>query len=122
MSEAGSQIINSNASAVLDTWVNHTWREGVQLSTLPDFTKIVVETRNSTYEITTIDGVEREIVIRGGKFFPEGTAARLCGSSLRSSFLKLGGIYAGFNMEILWDGQTIVTSPVRSIRVYRPTS
>lgn len=122
MFEKGSQIVNLSASAILDTWVNHAWNEGVQLASLEDFTKLVVKTRNSVYEITVIDGREREIVIRGGKFFPEGTAARLCGSSMRSSFLKLGGIYAGFNVEILWEGQTVVTSPVQSIRVYEPNS
>ena len=106
-----------SASAILDTWVNHPWNEGVQIGSLPDLSELIVETRNSVYEITIIDGAGREILIRGGKFFPESKAARLCGSSLRGSFLKLGGIYAGFSMEILFDGQTIVTSPVQSLRL-----
>jgi hypothetical protein len=106
-----------SASAILDTWVNHSWNEGVQIASRPDLSELIVETRNSVYEITVIDGAGREILIRGGKFFPERTAARLCGSSLRGSFLKLGGIYAGFSMEILFEGQTIVTSPVQSIRL-----
>ena len=105
------------ASAILDTWVNHAWSEGVQLASLPDMSQLIVETRNSVYEITTIDGPEREILIRGGKFFRELTPARLCGSSMRGSFLKVGGIYAGFSMEILCDGQTIVTTTVQSIRL-----
>ena len=106
-----------SASGILDTWVNHSWSEGVQLASLPDLSVLIVETRNSVYEITTIDGAQREMLIRGGKFFPEKTAVRLSGSSLRGSFLKVGGIYAGFNMEILWDGQTIVTTPVQSLRL-----
>jgi hypothetical protein len=106
-----------SASAILDTWVNHSWSEGIQLVSLPDLAELVVETRNSVYEITSIDGAGREILIRGGRFFSQRTAARLCGSSLRGSFLKLGGIYAGFSMEILCDGQTIVTSPVKSVRL-----
>ena len=104
-----------SASAILDTWVNHSWSDGIQLASLPDLAELIVKTRNSVYEITTIDASGREILIRGGKFFPESTEARLCGSSLRGSFLKLGGIYAGFSMEILVEGQTIVTSPVQSI-------
>ena len=107
-----------SASAILDTWVNHSWSEGVQLASLADMSELIVETRNSVYEITIIDGPGREILIRGGKYFPERTAARLCGSSLRGSFLKLGGIYAGFSMEILCEGQTIVTSPVQAIRLH----
>jgi hypothetical protein len=105
------------AAAILDTWVNQSWSEGIQLGSLPDLSELIVETRNSVYEITTIDGAEREILIRGGKFFPERTSARLCGSSLRGSFLKLGGIYAGFSMEVHCEGQTIVTSSVQSIRL-----
>lgn len=111
------ETTSCSASAILDTWVNHSWSEGVQLVSLPDLSELIVETRNSVYEITTIDGLGREILIRGGKFFPESTPVRLCGSSLRGSFLKLGGIYAGFSMEILFEGQTIVTSPVQSIRL-----
>ena len=106
------------AAAILDTWVNHEWSQGFQLGLLPDFSEIVVQTRNSTYEITAIDGAAREILIRGGKFFPERTPARLSGSSMGGSFLKVGGIYAGFSMEIMAEGQTIVTTPVQSIRVY----
>ena len=109
-----------SASAILDTWVNHSWSEGVQLASLPDMSELIVETKNSIYEITIIEGAGREILIRGGKFFPERTAARLCGSSLRGSFLKVGGIYAGFSMEILSEGQTIVTSPVQSISLRSP--
>jgi hypothetical protein len=111
-----------SASVVLDTWVNHPWNEGVQVATFPDMSEIVVQTRNSTYEITVIDGVSREILIRGGKFFPQRTPARLCGSSLRGGFLKLGGIYAGFSMEVLFEGQTVVTTSVQSIRVCSPNS
>jgi hypothetical protein len=106
-----------SGSAILDTWVNHSWNQGLQVGTLPDLSELIVETRNSVYEITIIDGAGREILIRGGKFFPERTAARLCGSSLRGSFLKLGGIYAGFSIEIVFDGQTIVTSPVQSVHL-----
>jgi len=112
-----SEASHYTSSAILDTWVNHSWNDGVQLVSLPDLSELIVETKNSVYEITTIDGPAREILIRGGKFFPERTAARLCGSSLRGSFLKIGGIYAGFSMEILYDGQTIVTSAVQSIRL-----
>ncbi len=106
-----------SASAFLDTWVNHAWSDGVQLASLPDLSELVVETYNSVYQITTIDGAGREILIRGGKFFPETMAARLCGSSLRGSFLKTGGIYVGFSMEVLCQGQTIVTSSVRCIHL-----
>ncbi len=108
------------AARILDTWVNHTWKDGLQLESVDDFTDIHVQTRNSLYEITAIDGFSREIVVRGGRFFPEKTRAHLAGSSLGGGFLKLGGIYVGFSLEIVYSEDTIITTRIRSIRVYSP--
>src|SRR5262249_36568534 len=87
--------VRCSASALLDTWSAHDWTEGVQLEAVPDMETVTVRTENSTYEITVISGRTGEIVIRGGRFFPEFTPARLAGSSLGGSFLKLRGIYVG---------------------------
>ena len=106
-----------SSAALLETWVTHDWDHGIQLESLPDFSEIAVQTKNTLYEITIIDGPNREVLIRGGKFFPDRTPARLAGSSMGGSFLKVGGIYAGFNMEVLSSGTSIVTSPVQSIRI-----
>ncbi|HZI50390.1 MAG TPA: hypothetical protein VFE29_01080 [Terriglobia bacterium] len=105
------------AAGILDTWVTHDWTHGIQVGKLPDFAEIDVQTENTLYEITVIDNITREVVVRGGRFFPEKTPARLAGSSLRGSFLKVGGIYVGFSMEILVAGKSVVTTPVRSIRM-----
>ena len=56
-------------------------------------------------------------MVRGGRFFPEFTPARLAGSSLGGSFLKLRGIYVGFNLEIHFDKRLIITSRVRQSSV-----
>ena len=113
-----SDSTSCSAAAILDTWAHHKWSNGLQVNSVPDFTRITVQTRNTTYEVTVIDGAAREVVIRGGRFFPAFTEARLTGSTLGGSFLKIGGIYAGFNMEILAAGTTVVTTPVQSIRVH----
>ena len=34
------------ASRILDTWVNHDWKDGLQLESVEDFTEIHVQTRN----------------------------------------------------------------------------
>ena len=107
------------ASRILDTWVNHDWSDGLQLESVDDFTEIHVQTRNSIYEITAIDGFSRQILVRGGRFFPEKTHAHLAGSSLGGGFLKLGGIYVGFSLEIVLSDDTIITTRVRSVCVYR---
>ena len=106
-----------SASALLDTWSSHDWTEGLQLETLEDMETLTVSTENSTYEITVISGQTGEILIRGGRFFPEFTSARLAGSSLGGSFLKLRGIYVGFSLEVHFDKRLIVTSRVRKVAV-----
>src|SRR6188474_1965034 len=109
--------VRCSASALLDTWSSHDWTEGVQLESMQDMETLTVRTENSTYEITVICGRTGEILIRGGRFFPEFTPAKLAGSSLGGSFLKLRGIYAGFSLEVHFDKRLIITSRVRSISV-----
>jgi hypothetical protein len=102
-------------SALLNSWTSHNWKNGLQVESLGDFTEIQVQTRNTLYEITVIDGFRREILVRGGRFFPEKTRASLAGSSLGGGLLKLGGIYTGFSLEIVSDDETIITTHVKSI-------
>jgi hypothetical protein len=107
--------VNCSAGALLDTWSSHSWTEGLQLEALHDMEKLTVRTENSTYDITVISGRSGEILIRGGRFFPEFTQARLAGSSLGGSFLKLRGIYVGFSLEVHFEQRMIITSRVRNI-------
>ncbi|HEY2380275.1 MAG TPA: hypothetical protein VGK48_03735 [Terriglobia bacterium] len=111
--------VSCSARALLDTWSSHSWTGGVQLETMRDMDALSVDTENSTYEITVISGRTGDILIRGGRFFPEFTPAKLAGSSLGGSFLKLRGVYTGFNLEIHFDQKMIVTSRVRKIAVSR---
>ena len=103
------------AAANLETWSNAEWKDGIQIDRMNDLETIVVRTRNSTYEITIIDGGDGDVVVRGGQFFPQLTPAHLSGATLGGSFLKLRGIYLGFSMEFLHEDRRIVTSPVQSI-------
>jgi len=109
--------VRCSASALLETWSSHDWSEGVQLETIGDMETLTVRTENSTYEITVISGRTGDILIRGGRFFPEFTPARLAGSSLGGSFLKLRGVYVGFSLEVHFDKRLIITSRVRKIAV-----
>jgi hypothetical protein len=106
-----------SAGAVLDKWSADPWTNGIQVDGMEDMERLVVETRNSTYEIVVIDGPSGEILVRGGQFFPELTPAHLTGATLGGSFCKMRGIYAGFRMEIYAEGQRTVTTPVKSIGV-----
>jgi hypothetical protein len=113
---ASAQMVPS--TAILTNWVEHNWDrcDGVQVETLNGMDRVLVRTFNSTYEI--IVGAGRgNVLVRGGRFFQEFTRAHLAGSSLGGSFLKQLGIYVGLRMEIVVDGETILTSPVTAISV-----
>ena len=99
----------------LDTWLSHSWSNGLQTEYLPERQAFTVETENSRYELTILSGRTGDVLVRGGQFFPEETAARLTGSSLGGGLLKLRGIYIGYRMELSAHDQSIITSRVRSI-------
>ena len=105
------------AGAILENWSQDPWTNGVQVDRMEDMEKLVIQTRNSLYEIIIIDGRSGEILVRGGQFFPELTPARLAGATLGGTFCKMRGIYTGFRMEINASGQRTVTTPVESIRI-----
>lgn len=105
------------AGAILDTWSKDLWTNGVQIDRIGSMEKLAVRTRNSLYEIIVIDGPGGEILVRGGQFFPELTAAYLAGATLGGCICKMRSIYVGFCMEINANGQRIVTSPVQTISV-----
>ena len=102
------------AAAQLDFWTQRKWDDGVQVDRLRAMDRIEVRTRNSIYDIIVGEG--GDVLVKGGKFFPEYTRAVVLGCSLGGAFLKLGGIYRGFSMEIMYDGTRIVTSPVEAVQ------
>jgi hypothetical protein len=106
--------------AILDTWSNAPWTNGVQIEHLEDMQKLFVKTKNSLYEITIIDRWTGDILVRGGQFFPELTPACLSGATLWGSFLKMRGIYIDFAMEINAGDQRFLTTRVREIAVEKP--
>jgi hypothetical protein len=105
------------ASAVLSTWQEHAWRDGVSLDDLTALDRLTIETRHSTYEIVLTSTGSTKVLVRGGVYFPEFTPAQLAGSSLGGSFLKLRSVHVGFCIEFALEQRVIVTSPVRTIRI-----
>ena len=109
-----------SAGAILDTWLNDPWTNGVQIEQMEDMQRLYVQTKNSLYEITVIDRWSGEILVRGGQLFPELTPAQLAGATLWGSFLKMRGIYVGFAMEVNAGDQRFLTTRVREIAVESP--
>lgn len=99
----------------LDEWCAYRWEAGVQVPALSPLERLLVRTRNTIYELIVVDPARAQVMVRGGRFFPEFTRAYVGGSSLGGGFVKLHGIYAGFRLELHGPEQAIVTSPIREI-------
>jgi hypothetical protein len=93
---------------------------GINLHDLDPLTTLLVRTRNSTYRVIVSQGTS--VIVQGGQFFPDATAARIDGSGFGGSLLKIAWIGVGLRMEIFADGQRIITSPVRDVGVERHTA
>ena len=104
-------------TATLDSWSAREWGGGLQLASLNTLDVLHIQTRNTLYEITILDAASAEVLVRGGKFFPEHRRAVLSGSSLGGAFLKMHGIYVDFCMEINTGVVRVVTTAVESISV-----
>jgi hypothetical protein len=102
---------------MLSSWSAHDWRGGIRVDQLSALERLIVRTANSTYEIVLVDPEHAGVLIRGGAFFPVYTPARLAGSSLGGSFLKLRSVHVGFRLELGTDRGFILTSPVRDVTV-----
>ena len=109
-------------AGLLDRWAAHDWQDGLRLTDLLPLDRVIVRTLNSTYEIVVMTPATADIAVRGGAFFASLTRARLAGSSLGGSFLKLHSIHVGFRMEIVADAQPIITSPVQTIAIARDSA
>jgi len=122
LEQTSSEHLPVPASGVLSAWSAHDWRGGIHVDDLIALECLVVKTENSTYEIILLSPDTAHILVRGGAFFPVFTQARLAGSSLGGSFLKLRSVHVGFRLEISTERGFIITSPVRSVsRAENPT-
>jgi hypothetical protein len=104
------------AAASLDAWLARDWSQGVHLPTLEEFQQLHVCTQNTLYELIVINHCG-DVRVRGGRYFPDWTAARLAGCTAGGSFLKRLGIHLGLQMEFEVDHRRIITSPVRTIAI-----
>jgi len=122
LEQTSSERLPVPASGVLSAWSAHDWRGGIHVDDLIALECLVIKTENSTYEIILLSPDTAQILVRGGAFFPVFTQARLAGSSLGGSFLKLRSVHVGFRLEISTERGFIITSPVRSVsRAAEPT-
>lgn len=93
--------------------------EGVNVREAEPLVPILVRTRNSLYRIIPLRWGNADVLVQGGPFFPEPTAARLSGSTFGGSFLKLHWIRVGMHMEIETEtgAGPIITTAVADVRI-----
>lgn len=101
----------------LDGCVARDWSGGCDVDQLLPMQLLSVRTCNTVYELVVLSPTSGEVVIQGGRYFPTPCHARLVGSSLGGSIVKLRWLRAGFGMELYARGQSIRTSRVQSIHV-----
>ena len=105
------------AARVLSSWSARDWSDGVHVDHLDALERLIVRTENSIYEIVVLAPSAGGVLVRGGAYFPVLMPARLAGSSLGGSFLKLRSVHVGFRLEFNTDRGFIITSPVRAIEI-----
>ncbi|MBI1956716.1 MAG: hypothetical protein HYS38_10010 [Acidobacteria bacterium] len=105
------------AGAIFDKLAAYPWDDGIQVDKMEELTQLVIRTVNSVYEITVLDGRSGDILVRGGKFFPELIPAHLAGATFGGCFCKMRGIYLGLHMEICINRRRIITTPVQTIAI-----
>jgi hypothetical protein len=123
MREHPSTVVQSGASVsvpssgILSSWSARDWSDGIHVADVCPLERVNVRTANSLYEVIVLSPETGNILVRGGVFFPVFMPARLAGSSLGGSFLKLRSIHVGFRLEFSTDRGFIITSPVRSVAI-----
>jgi hypothetical protein len=114
---------NAAAAPILDAvaavdWSTLDWSHEVRVNQRSAFDRLSVKTENHWYEVLVVDGEAGDVLVRGGKFFPVFTAARLIGSSLGGSMVRLRCINPGFQIEFaIKGGRSVITSPVQNVAV-----
>lgn len=91
-------------------------KSGINVNKLKVGDKVVVDTANSTYHITILEGCR--VVVQGGKYFPTPTEELFAGCTLGANSIRLGWICPSLRMEFGTPLYRILTSPVKNAIVY----
>jgi hypothetical protein len=95
--------------------------DGVQIDTLAPGTKVRVQTRNSEYWLTVLEGGRRRVTIQGG-ILPTVAEARLEGATEGGTALHSGWIEVNRSLELVCGPRRIITSRVCGISIEGPAS
>ena len=99
----------------LEAWAGASWCDGLQLDSCQDLEHILVRTANTVYQLIVLHGRAGEVLIRGGRFFPDFRRVRFAGATAGGNVIKLLGLYRGLRIELDDGRERVITSPVQSI-------
>ena len=119
---SGIHRVAPRAAADLQRWAERDWTDALQLESMAGLERLAVRTRNTTYDITVLSPRTGDVLVRGGRFFPVHTRARLAGASAGGGFLKVRAICPGFLMELLHGERNIITTRVQSVTLIPDTT
>jgi hypothetical protein len=106
------------AAVTLDGFTTGVERaDGLRLRDVSPCGCVHLRTRNSHYRLWMLNPLEGRVRIQGGSFFCEPSEAVIAGATAGGSMLKVGWILRGFHLEILHEGQRIVTTAVRWLQL-----
>jgi hypothetical protein len=89
--------------------------EAICLDSCEQSEKIVVNTRMSVYELIVLQGDVGDVLVRGGRRFPEFRRVQFVGSTAGGSALKVNTIDVGLRMEFHLGRRIVVTSEVQGL-------
>jgi hypothetical protein len=95
--------------------------DGVEIDSLTPGTKVRVQTKNSEYWLTVLEGGRRHVLVQGG-ILPTVAEARVEGATDGGSALHSGWIEVNRSLELVCGPRRIITSRVRGISIEKPAS
>jgi hypothetical protein len=104
-----------NSVVAFEPWMMRASNEAICLDSCARSEKIVVNTCKSVYELIVVQGDEGEVLVRGGRKFPEFRRVQFVGSTVGGSALKVNTIDVGWRMEFHLDHRIVVTSAVQAL-------
>ena len=103
----------------LSGFAKETANDGVAIDALSPGTKVRVQTRNSEYWLTVLEGGHRRVLVQGG-ILPNVAEARLEGATDGGTVVHSGWIEVNRSLELACGPRRIITSRVRGISVEKP--
>jgi hypothetical protein len=96
-------------------WPTEPAGDAIRLDTCGRFDRLEVRTQRTVYEVVVLRGSTGEALVRGGRYFAQFRRARVVGSTLGGSTVRLGTIEVGARLELRVGRLPIVTSTIEEV-------